>query len=56
MNYWPAESTNLSELHLPFLNYIHNMAVNHTEWQNTQKTPARPKDGHATLKTTYSAV
>ena len=33
MNYWPAEPTNLSEMHLPFLNYIWNMAVNHTEWQ-----------------------
>ena len=26
MNYWPAEPTNLSEAHLPFLNYIINMA------------------------------
>ncbi len=26
MNYWPAEPTNLSEMHLPFLNYIINMA------------------------------
>ena len=25
MNYWPAEPTNLSECHLPFLNYIVNM-------------------------------
>ena len=25
MNYWPAETTNLSECHLPFLNYIVNM-------------------------------
>lgn len=25
MNYWPAEPTNLSETHLPFLNYIINM-------------------------------
>ena len=33
MNYWPAEPTNLSEMHLPFLNYIWNMAVNHSEWQ-----------------------
>jgi len=32
MNYWPAEPTNLSEMHLPFLNYITNMATNHTEW------------------------
>lgn len=34
MNYWPAEPTNLSEMHLPFLNYIWNMAENHTEWQS----------------------
>lgn len=33
MNYWPAEPTNLSDMHLPFLNYIWNMAENHTEWQ-----------------------
>ncbi|MDY5767557.1 MAG: glycoside hydrolase family 95 protein, partial [Alloprevotella sp.] len=26
MNYWPAEQTNLSEMHVPFLNYIINMA------------------------------
>lgn len=26
MNYWPSEPTNLSELHLPFLNFIINMA------------------------------
>lgn len=25
MNYWPAEPTNLSDCHLPFLNYIVNM-------------------------------
>ena len=33
MNYWPAEPTNLSEMHLPFLNYIWNLAENHTEWK-----------------------
>lgn len=26
MNYWPAEPTNLSELHLPFINYVISMA------------------------------
>ena len=26
MNYWPAEPTNLTETHLPFLNYIINMS------------------------------
>ncbi len=32
MNYWPAEQTNLSEMHLPFLNYIINMA-NSPQWK-----------------------
>ena len=32
MNYWPAEPTNLSEMHMPFLNYIINMA-NSAEWK-----------------------
>lgn len=27
MNYWPAETTNLSECHLPFINYIHTEAT-----------------------------
>lgn len=33
MNYWPAETTNLSELHMPYLNYIYAMAMEHNEWQ-----------------------
>lgn len=33
MNYWPAEPTNLSEMHVPFLHYIWNMAENHSEWK-----------------------
>ena len=33
MNYWPAEPTNLSEMHVPFLNYIINEA-GQPEWQN----------------------
>ena len=32
MNYWPAEPTNLSEMHVPFLNYIINEAAQ-PEWQ-----------------------
>ena len=32
MNYWPTEPTNLSEMHLPYLNYIINMAVNQPQW------------------------
>ncbi|MEO6549071.1 MAG: glycoside hydrolase family 95 protein [Ferruginibacter sp.] len=27
MNYWPAEPTNLSEMHLPFMDFIGNVAV-----------------------------
>ncbi|MBQ4127367.1 MAG: glycoside hydrolase N-terminal domain-containing protein [Alistipes sp.] len=37
MNYWPVESTNLSELHVPFLNYITNMATNHSAWKRYAK-------------------
>lgn len=33
MNYWPAENTNLSELHLPFLEYIYNESMLHTQWK-----------------------
>ena len=32
MNYWPAEITNLSELHMPYLNYIHSMVTEHPQW------------------------
>ena len=34
MNYWPAEPTNLSDMHLPFLYFIYEMAENHDEWKN----------------------
>lgn len=37
MNYWPAEKTNLSELHMPFLNYVHSMATEHEEWPSYAK-------------------
>lgn len=37
MNYWPVESTNLSELHTPLLNYIINMATNHDSWKRYAK-------------------
>ena len=36
MNYWPAEPTNLSDMHLPFLNYIINNATS-TTWQQAAK-------------------
>jgi len=38
MNYWPAEPTNLSEMHLPFLNYIKKMAVDRPQWKSYAKT------------------
>lgn len=37
MNYWPAEITNLSEMHEPYLNYIYSMALDHKEWQEYAK-------------------
>ena len=36
MNYWPAEITNLSEMHMPFLDYIINMS-NSAQWQSYAK-------------------
>ncbi len=33
MNYWLAETTNLSELHLPFLNYIYREACERPQWR-----------------------
>lgn len=38
MNYWPAEPTNLSEMHVPFLNYIIKMA-NSPEWKSNITDP-----------------
>lgn len=43
MNYWPAEPTNLSELHLPYLEYIINMAVNQPQWQQYAKDSGQTK-------------
>ena len=38
MNYWPAEPTNLSECHLPFLQYIYNEAMRHNgTWQQNAR-------------------
>jgi hypothetical protein len=37
MNYWPAEKTNLSELHLKYLNYLYNMAQVQPQWQGYAK-------------------
>lgn len=37
MNYWPAEPTNLSELHMPFLDYIYREAVVKPTWHQFAK-------------------
>ena len=34
MNYWPTEVGNLSECHMPFINYIYNEALIHKSWQD----------------------
>ncbi len=44
MNYWPAESTNLSETHLPFLNYIIRNAQS-DNWQSVAKSYAGVSHG-----------
>lgn len=45
MCYWPCEPTNLSELHLPFLNYIINQATVQPQWQNYAKKQAGQTKG-----------
>ncbi|MCD8303519.1 MAG: glycoside hydrolase family 95 protein [Prevotellaceae bacterium] len=44
MNYWPAEPTNLSETHLPFLNYIIRNAAS-SNWQRVAKSYAGVSNG-----------
>jgi len=43
MCYWPAEPTNLSELHLPLLNYLINMATRQPQWQQYAKDSGQTK-------------
>ncbi len=43
MNYWPAENTNLSELHNIFLNYIYNESMLHTQWQQNARDAGQTK-------------
>lgn len=44
MNYWPTEPTNLSETHMPFLDYIINMATVQPQWrENPSKFVSNPK-------------
>ena len=42
MNYWPAEATNLSEMHLPFLEWIINMA-NSAQWKQYAKNSGQSR-------------
>lgn len=42
MNYWPAEPTNLSEMHVPFLNYIINMAESE-QWKKYAKNAGQSR-------------
>lgn len=43
MNYWPAEATNLSDMHMPYLNYIKSMAVDHDEWKEYARRSGQPQ-------------
>ena len=45
MNYWPAEVTNLSELHLPFLNYIKREACDRSQWRKNAREIAGQTKG-----------
>ena len=44
MNYWPAEPTNLTEAHLPFLNFIINMA-GRANWKKAATSYGKVKSG-----------
>lgn len=43
MNYWLAENTNLSEMHMPYLNYIYLMAMEHGEWKEYARRSGQTK-------------
>lgn len=43
MNYWPAEITNLSELHKTFTNYIYNESTLHDQWKQNAKDSGQSK-------------
>ncbi len=45
MNYWPSEPTNLSELHLPFLDYIINQATVQPQWSEYARNEAGQTKG-----------
>ncbi len=43
MNYWPAENLNLSDLHMPFLDYIYQMAIKSKQWKQNAKDAGQTK-------------
>lgn len=43
MCYWPAEPTNLSELHMPLLDYLINMATVQPEWRKYAQDSGQTK-------------
>lgn len=45
MNYWPAENTNLSELHDKYLNYLYNMATVQPQWRDYAKSRCGQSEG-----------
>lgn len=52
MNYWPAEVTNLSELHLPYLNYIKREACDRSQWRkNAQEISGQTVGWMLTVET-----
>ena len=50
MNYWPVEAGNLSEMHLPFVNYIINEAAQ-PEWKKIAQNKGATRDDSWTLLT-----
>lgn len=49
MNYWPCETANLPEMHMPFLEYIINEATNQPQWRQHAKTFANQDRGWTCL-------
>ncbi len=43
MNYWPAEPLNMSEMHLPLLEFISNQATKQAQWKEYAKTTGQTK-------------
>lgn len=43
MNYWLAENTNLSEMHMPYLNYVYSMALEHPLWSEYARRSGQTK-------------